>query len=374
MKTRFNNTLAKPASAIALAVAGLLAGGTAQAANTASGTDITNLATLNYSVGTVPQTAIGSSEGGNTSGAGTPTSFKVDNKVNLSLLETGNAVTSVTPGSVNQVTTFTLSNTGNTAQGYTFVAANASGAVIDGTADDDGFDVTNLRVFVESGTTFGFQPAEDTATVKANLAAGTSIVVYVLADVAITAPDTHQANITLTATTTAVNTTTAVSASTIPDRKDEVDIVFADEATTELNFVGASAASNGQATARDAYKVSTSALSVAKTVVPLCDPINGNVNSKNIPGAYVRYTITVSNASTASSSALLTTITDSLVGKPVTLDPNLISGLTAAACVPAGAETSAAGSGFVVSVRHFVTSHGSLASYLTYSRHCVTPN
>ena len=149
MKSLFRNTLARPGAIIAFAVAAL-SGGAAHAAGTLSGTSISNLATLSYSVGGTAQTSIGSSAGGNTAGAGTATSFVVDNKVNLSVLETGGAVTSVVPGTTNQVTTFTITNSGNTAQGYTFAAANqsAASAVIAGTADS--IDVSNFRVFVDA--------------------------------------------------------------------------------------------------------------------------------------------------------------------------------------------------------------------------------
>src|SRR3989339_537953 len=94
---------------------------------TPSGTVISNIATMNYSVGGVAQTPIGSSPTGNTSGAGTATAFVVDNKVNLTVAESNSTVTSVSPGATNQVTTFTVTNTGNTAQGYTLVGANAIG-------------------------------------------------------------------------------------------------------------------------------------------------------------------------------------------------------------------------------------------------------
>ena len=134
MKTLFRNTLTRPVMAIALALAGLAAGGAAHALGTASGTAITNLATLNYSVGGAAQTAIGSSETGNTLGAGTATSFVVDNKINLLVAATDTTFVSVVPGltgvgggnpnSALQVTTFTVTNTGNSVQDFSLLAAN----------------------------------------------------------------------------------------------------------------------------------------------------------------------------------------------------------------------------------------------------------
>ena len=50
-----------------------------------------------------------------------------------------------------------------------------------------------------------------------------------------------------------------------------------------------------------AFKVASSVLSVAKVTTLLCDPINGNVNPKNIPGAVVQYAVTITNAAGAAS-------------------------------------------------------------------------
>lgn len=353
--------MAMPMSSIALAVAGLLVGGAAKAAGVVSGTDITNLATLNYSVGGTPQAPIGSSAGGNSTGAGTPTTFKVDNKVNLSLIENGNAVTSVAPGSTNQVTAFTLTNLGNTAQGYTFVAANAAGASIGGAADS--IDVTNVRVFVESGANSGYQPLEDTASAVLTLAPDATQVVYVIADIPAGATNAQQANVTLTATTTTTGTATAVIQTTGAETPSAVDIVFADAVTTELDFVGTSPARDGKATARDAYRISSAVLTVAKTATLICDPFNGPTTPRSVPGSFVRYTITVTNS--GPSTAILTSITDPLdnvLPYKVSFDNDLIAGASAAACVAGSAPVAggAAGSGFNV-----VQSNRNINSFFT---------
>ncbi|MBG6074034.1 MULTISPECIES: hypothetical protein [unclassified Polaromonas] len=347
MNSLFSNPWAKSGTALALAMAGILCGGAAHAAGTVSGTDIGNLATLNYTVGSTAQPPIGSSAGGNTVGAGTPTSFTVDNKVNLSLIESGSLVASVVPGATNQVTAFALTNLGNTAQGYTLAGANTSGANIAGSADN--IDVSNIRVFVESGTTPGYQPLEDTATAILTLAPDTTRTVYIVADIPATVTNGQQANVSLTATTTTTGTATTVVQTTGANTVG-VDIVFADAATTELEFVGASPARDAKATARNAYRVVTAALTVAKTATPLCDPLNGSANQKNIPGTLVRYTITITNS--GASSATLNTITDTLVSS-VTFDPNLVQGTgTAAPAITCssttGTPTSAAGSGFQI--------------------------
>jgi hypothetical protein len=352
MKSLFRNTLARPGAIIALAVAAALCGGAAHAAGTASGTSIGNLATLSFSVGGTTQPAIGSSAAGNSVGAGTATTFLVDNKVNLSVLETGSAVTSVVPGTTNQVTTFTVTNTGNTPQGYTLVGANVAGLNIAGTAD--GIDVTNLLVFVEDGTNVGFQILEDIDNAISTLAVDATITVYIVADIPANAVNGAQANVSLTATTTEAGTTTVVVETAGADTAG-VDIVFADAATTEADFVGTSAARDAQATARDAYRIASSVISVFKTSSLICDPFNGSGETrKNIPGAIVRWTITISNATGAGTSATLAEVTDTLNAN-TTFDANLVTGAgdpaTAISCTSAsGTPEGVAGSGFKIDV------------------------
>ena len=356
MKSLFRNTLARPGGIIALAVAAALSGGAAHAAGTLSGVSISNLASLNYSVGGTAQTLIESTAAGNTTagaGNGSATSFVVDNKVNLSVVESGSAVTSVVPGAIDRITTFTVTNLGNTAQGFTFVAANqlAASAVIAGTADS--IDVSNFRVFVDANGNGTYQSGTDTATAILTLAPDASVTVFVLADIPVLATNGQQANVTLTATTTTAGTATAVVATAGPDTAG-VDIVLADAATAELAFVGASLALDGRATARDAYRVASPVISVAKTSSLVCDPSNGSVDGKYIPGAIVRWTITISNAAGSAASATLAQVTDTLNAN-TTFDPNLVTGAgapaSATSCTSAsGVPESASGSGFKIDV------------------------
>lgn len=374
MKSILFKPLLRSGALAALAAAGLFSVGAAHAAGTLSGTAIDNLATLSYSVGTVAQPAIGSSATGNTAGAGTATSFLVDNKVNLALTETGNAVTSVAPGSTNQVTTFTVTNLGNTAQGYTFVAANqlAGSAVIAGTADT--IDVSNFRVFVDSNGNGVYDPGVDTLATISTLAPDATRTVFVVADIPVGATNGQQANITLTATTTIAGTATPVVATVGADTAG-VDIVFADAVTAELAFVGTSVARDGQATARDAYRIASAVISVAKTSTLMCDPFNGSgADRKNIPGAIVRWTITISNAATATTSATLAQVSDTLNAN-TTFDANLVTGAgapaSATSCTSAGgAPESAAGNGFKINVTggtRVAGSGGAFPAFLTTS-------
>lgn len=356
MKTLFRNTLTRPVVAIALALAGLAAGGAAHALGTAAGTSITNLATLNYSVGGTAQTAIGSSAAGNTTGGGTATSFVVDNKINLLVATTDITFVSVVPGltgvapsanpnSASQVTTFTVTNTGNSVQDYSLAAANlGNGITLFGGTDN--FDGTSCVARVESGTTAGYD-ATDTATFIDELLPDGVRTVYVICAIPAARVNNDVAVVSLTATALVGGAagqgaalTQTTGANTVG-----VDIVFADGAGTD------DAIRDASFSARSAFRVVTATLTVTKSVAAVCDPFNGSTNPKNIPGTFVRYTITIAN--TGNASATLSTVGDTLTSL-VTFDANLITGVggpgaAATTCsVAGGAPTSAAGSGFLV--------------------------
>ena len=391
MKSLFLNPLARPGALIAFAVAAL-SGGAAHAAGTLSGTSISNLATLSYSVGGTAQTSIGSSAVGNTSGAGTVTSFVVDNKVNPGVVEgsfnggsifNAGAVTNVAPGAVAQVTSFVVINNGNTPQGYTLSAINFAGGTIASTADS--IDVTINNVFVDANGNGTYEAGTDVATTIASLAPDASVTVFVLATIPAGATNGQQANITLTATTKTAGLSAAAAAAetyiaTVGADTTGVDIVFADGPITEANFVGTSSARDGQATARDAYRITSAVISVQKTAALLCDPFNGATNRKSIPGATVQYAITITNAASATASATLTQISDALEIANLTFDATLISGAGAGSnCVASVASQSGTGFGAVRGTGTVITSYaapgpGTAAQAVTAGATFVSPN
>jgi hypothetical protein len=339
------------AALVATALLGMAAGlGStgAYAAGTLSGTTISNLATLSYAAGGVNQPNIGSSAAGNSSGAGTATTFVVDNKVNLTVAEGNSTFTSVVPGSVNQVTTFTVTNTGNTAQGYALAAANVAATVF-GTADN--IDVSNIRVFVDANANGVYDSGTDTAVNIATLAPDATATVFVVADVPVAATNGQQASVSLTATTTTNNTTTPVVQTAGADTAG-VDIVFADPLTT-ANGSGTDpgqVARDAKGFAYDAYRIASAVISVQKTATVLCDPFNGVTNQKNIPGSIVRWTIVVSNAAGAGASATLAQVADALDSN-TTFDPNLVAPTSATTCSStAGVPENGVGKGFKMTV------------------------
>ena len=327
----------------------ILCANTTFAAGTLSGTTINNLATLNYSVGGVAQPAVGSSPTGNTTGAGTNTAFVVDNKVNLTLVTVDAAAVPVIPGQTNVVATFTVTNTGNTVQDYSLAAAQlATGTTV--FATNDNFDTGSCSTFVESGATAGYQAAQDIATFVDELAPDATKTVYVVcASIPSTQINGDQANISLTATTATggtAGTLGAISVQTAGTNTAGVDIVFADPSTT-ANANGTDpgqTARDAIGVARDAFKVVSANLTVTKTVTPICDPFNGNVNQKEIPGSDVQYAITIAN--TGSSSATLSTVADTLA-LALAFDTRLNSGaLPATNCVNGNPANTQSLSGF----------------------------
>ena len=139
-------TFARHLKRASLALIGLSSIGvlqSASAAGTIAGTTISNQATVSYQVGGVAQNPIAS-----------PTvQFVADNRIDLTVAEGSTTTTQTSPGLTNQVTSFTVTNTGNAAQAFVLSAANmATGTAspfTGGTADNQ--DVANVRVFVDSG-------------------------------------------------------------------------------------------------------------------------------------------------------------------------------------------------------------------------------
>jgi hypothetical protein len=111
---------------------------------------------------------------------------------------------------------------------------------------------------------------------------------------------------------------------------------------TPANVTGLSSGMTNNATATLIVNTGV-ALSVVKTVALVCDPTNFSVNPRAIPGAYMRYEITISNAAGAVNSATLTTIGD-VLDLNLNFDSDLRTG-SASACATSPPE-SAVGRGF----------------------------
>ncbi|MDB5715863.1 MAG: hypothetical protein JWO15_3260 [Sphingomonadales bacterium] len=269
------------------------------AVGTTAGSTITNTASVAYSVGGVAQTAVSAS-----------TSFTVDRKVNLLVVETGTATTSVSPGQVVAVTTFTVTNLSNAPLDLGLsVAQQANGA----TAQHGGIDslnVTTPLMYVDTNNSGAYDAGDTAITYLDELAADASKTVFIVAGIPSTAVNGDLASVVLTAQAFengAVASQGALVTATAGANTSGKDTVFADGA-------GATdAANDGQYSGRDDYTVASSLLTIVKTSKLISDPVNGTTNPKMIPGAIVEYCVQANNAA-GGTAATNVVITDTLPG------------------------------------------------------------
>jgi uncharacterized repeat protein (TIGR01451 family) len=269
----------------------------AMAAGTPACTPIGNTATVNYQVGGFSQAAVASS-----------VTFTVGNKINhtVTVNDALNAV-AVVSNQTGAVLTFTITNNGNANQTYLLSYANLSGVT--------------TSVFSGNNTvTDTFDPASAATSVGTTgvVSAGTSTIVTIIATMPAGLTDNTYAALSLTATARKIDgtaeTNNVVSTITSTLGSCSADVVFGDPAGTD------DAANDGKASARDAYHVVLTNLTVAKTMVVYSDPTNGTTNPRAIPGAIAEYVVVITN--TGGSTATAVTITDTLAG---TLTP--VSGI-----------------------------------------------
>ena len=264
------------------------------AVGTIAGTDITNQATLNFTVGGIAQAPLNSNIA----------TFKVDRRINVVVAQVAAVDTAVVPGALSQVTRFTVTNLTNATMDYSLAALNKVGGP-GPNGGTDNFDVTNVRVFVDVNGNGVYDPLIDTATFIDELPADASKTVFVVADIPAGRVNNDLAAVTLTATANDGGTPGSLGALSVQtvgaDTPGAVDTVFGDAAGDT------DAARDGKHSAASAYKVVTATVSVVKSSVVISDPFNGASNPKAIPGARMRYTIVVTNSGgTAATSVVLT--------------------------------------------------------------------
>ena len=334
------------------------------AAGTLAGATISNSATINYSVGGVGQTGIESSPTGNSvPGSGSTTDIVVDNKVIVTVAEITDGSAIVTPGQAIPAAasgltvpalSFTVTNGGNEHQDYVLTAANLATTsnipfTVAATDTDDA--TAPFELYLDVNTDNQYTEGTDTILPTSagsyyldEMAPDEVRRVLVVAAIPGTLTDGDIAGVSLVATTRDGNGAAALGALTTnddgtADNPAAIDVVFADVAGAD----DTTGARDGEHSDRDAFAVASAQISIQKTVSTIWwNPAGtGNAtvaNPKAIPGAYVQYTVVISNAGAATASATLTTITDTL---PATLaiDPDLIAAGT-------GNATNAAGDGF----------------------------
>lgn len=269
----------------AVALAGLATPALA-APQTAAGTTITNTVTVNYKVGGVDQTAQTASD-----------SFTVDRKVNVTVAEVGTTTVSVSPGQVQAVLTYQVTNLSNATLDWALTAAQQSGGA-GAHSNTDNFDTSNTKIYVDTNANGSWDSGDALVTYLDELAADTSKTVFVLSDVPVTRVTGDVAVVTLTATGREGGTAGSQGvalAQTATANTSGMDTLFADAA-------GATDAARDAAfSAKDDYTVLAAALSVTKVSKIISDPVSGTTNPKMIPGATVEYCIAVANAAGSAS-------------------------------------------------------------------------
>jgi len=292
------------ASASVLA-ATAVAASPAFAAGTAAGTTVTNNVTLDYKVGGIDQNQVSASD-----------TFTVDRKVNLTVIETGNLATNVSPGQTAAVTVFSVTNSSNASLDFALAASQLSG----GTAPHggtDNFNVGNVKMYTDTNTNGTYDPGTDQEiTFLDQVGADTSRTVFVVADVPLGRATNDVAAVRLTATaaeSTSVGTLGATVTQTVGANTSGIDTVFADTSA------GGNVARDGIHFAEDDYVVLAASLTATKTSRVISDPFNGTTNPKMIPGAVVEYCIAVANAA-GSATASAINISDD-VPDETTYDP-----------------------------------------------------
>ncbi|HUQ12307.1 MAG TPA: hypothetical protein VM146_18500 [Steroidobacteraceae bacterium] len=299
---------------VALALVGVAPAVFAAGADTNFNTDITNTASVNYSVSGVPQTVIQSSPSGNSTpgaGGGTATTFKVDKKVMFVAEETNTAATVTSPGLTGVVTVFKVTNTTNGAQEFKLDASNTQPTPVQQIfGRNDAFDMSNFTVHVSSTAcavattitpTFAGEPA---TTFLPAIAEDSCAYVFVRADTPAASASVANGNastIQLRVRPSNTGGTVIEAPSGAADAAGTVDIVYAESGVAIDNVIN-----NGESLAYDQYFVGT--LTVTKAYSVVSDGFSPAGQAKAIPGAVIQYTITVQNNGLVTSGATLTEI------------------------------------------------------------------
>lgn len=256
-----------------------------------AGTEVSNIAVVNYMIGNVIQEPIESSPTGNSSpsvGQGTTTKFIVDRNIDLVL--TGNNNASVTPGDFQSEVTYTLLNEGNDIQTYQLIP---NGSII-----SDIFDTSSCSTSVTavSGTPLAGVTLPTSGNIKLSPDQQASISVKCdipLTNGAFPISTGDTSFVSLAAITLINGDGSPTIESNVPDNAALIETVFSDDTGTDDSLRDA------KHSARRTYTATTSSipptLSINKSILGVSDPNGGN---NAITGSEVSYKIKITTQGT----------------------------------------------------------------------------
>ena len=276
----------------------------AYAVGTPAGTSISNTATANFSVGGTPQSPVSSP----------PISFIVDQKINLTVAESGGGYNTVLSGATDQAMKFTITNLSNDVLDFRLGYTPDTTGAADPFGGTDDFDTTNVEFFLDNGDGV-FTAADTKITFLDNVPADATRTIFVVSDIPTGQPNDNTSSGTLTATAAkggggglGADLTETTGANT-----SGVDVVFADlGGDTDI-------AGDGKHSDDDAYKVSMPTVGLVKIFTIISDPENGTTNPKAIPGAVVEYCIQASNSGSSAAD-------DVIITDPIPVNSTYVAG------------------------------------------------
>jgi hypothetical protein len=290
----------------------------AWAAGTDAGTNIGNDATLSYSAGGVAQPDVQATV---PAGQTHADEFLVDKKIDMVMSTTDTDQIQVTPGQLDQNTSFTFTNEGNSAEKFKFTVINlANNEEADYDTDKDNADVRKdpghemaIEYRMVNGGTWTALPASGILSV----AEDDTVLFRVKSDIPTAAQggaDGDIMNIELKATAYKDDESGPESETNGADTQNAVDIVFADGTAVqngssagnlgnESNSKG-DTAGDGIEVGRSGYIIATPVLSINKTSCIVSDPVNNTNNPKRIPGAIIRYMFNIENTGSADATGI----------------------------------------------------------------------
>ena len=285
---------------------------------TRAGTVVKNTAVLSYQVGGVDQSDITSAV----------SDFTVDRKVDLAV--TGDSANNIEVGpssprsTVGNKLTYVLSNDGNDKQKFKIAVSHLA---------SDQFDAGTAP------TTAGPQAAEACQfTIDGGAANDLTDTPYVTLDIDEDAtivvscsmpnrPDVDDGDLsTIDVLATAVDASNVImKESTGADQEDAIDVVLADGVgvASDVGGPNADGKRNAMHSATQTFEINAPMLSVAKTSEVISDPYNLTDDPKRIPGAVVKYTITILNTSDSEATGVkISDLLQAAVNGEVELDEN----------------------------------------------------